>query len=746
MADAEEVNTEGYEGVEYVVLNDDVLTSVYNASSVLVEGSDLERLAVLFQFPQFLEHCPGDTINVMVPEICKNAVDWSDNATMAAAEALYFVVGVVLPPAISRQVVEAALRIVGKMGQGDIFDAWGEILSMIIPQVTREDVLNLLVPITLERCASSTVESRRLAARIMGSLTESLTEKELEDMFLAKSIALCDDADSSVRAMIAQSLATMGAKLPLRISEKHYWAKLFNLTKDQNARVRAASVRAVAKSAEAHKDEALKSKSFSSLLLPMFIEKCRDATTTAASDLRTVDDDTYLMLEIFAEVYGYFLVAMTPLFPDEEMWTTALNALRRMVTCNGPTVRHWCAFNLPAVATTCGIKRPDRIKGVLQALSTDTDVETRATLAAGIHETTKILADGELREELLSAINELMTDQNPQVRMNALTHFAEVLEMLSKKDSAAKHLSNVFTNLDILSQDSWRTQKVLAEQLDKAACLIPQETLCESVAPILFQMARESTYLVRNTAIAAIVRVLRYIPTTRRRDHILTHFIKEWAQGKVYWTRLAYLDGADSAHKIFSRGLYKKLFVEEGLKMYKDTVPNVRLRLVKMMINITGSCKDMPLYKEALDGLLNDEDQQVRELAVQCKQGISQFKGFTREEDEVDRQREEAEKKFFIYPKSQAKDGRGNGVKLDGQKPSGNKSFTNGPPPFKPPLPSDVVPSKFTQEEEAANEQAEAQQKNEGANGVVANQQKQRTSEGGAQKPGARKSVCCTVQ
>lgn len=72
--------------MEYVVLNDDVLTSVYNASSVLVEGSDLERLAVLFQFPQFLEHCPGDTINVMVPEICRNAVDWSDNATMAAAE------------------------------------------------------------------------------------------------------------------------------------------------------------------------------------------------------------------------------------------------------------------------------------------------------------------------------------------------------------------------------------------------------------------------------------------------------------------------------------------------------------------------------------------------------------------------------------------------------------------------------------------------------------------------------------
>lgn len=177
-------------------------------------------------------------------------------------KALYFVVGVVIPETISKQIVEAALRIVAKMEQGDIFDAWGEILSMILPQVNREDVIRLLVPVTLERCVSPTVESRRLAARIMGSLTESLTDVELEQTFLEKSIALCDDKDSSVRAMIAQSLASLGAKLPLRISEQYYWTKLYTLTKDENARVRAASVRAVAKSAEAHKDEALKSKAF----------------------------------------------------------------------------------------------------------------------------------------------------------------------------------------------------------------------------------------------------------------------------------------------------------------------------------------------------------------------------------------------------------------------------------------------------------------------------------------------------
>lgn len=171
-------------------------------------------------------------------------------------------VGVVVSEAIAKHIVEASLHIITKLEQGDIFDAWGEILSMILPQVNRTDVMALLVPLTLKRCGSPLVGSRRLAARIMGSLTESLTAEELESTFLARAMVLCDDPDSSVRAMIAQSLASLAAKLPLRVSEKFFWEKLAALTTDENARVRAASVRAMAKSAEAHKDEALQSIAF----------------------------------------------------------------------------------------------------------------------------------------------------------------------------------------------------------------------------------------------------------------------------------------------------------------------------------------------------------------------------------------------------------------------------------------------------------------------------------------------------
>lgn len=619
---------------------------------------------------------------------------------MAAAEALYFVVNMHIPESVAKRIVIAALRIIQMSESGDVFDAWGEILSMMLPQVKREDVLSLVVPATVDRASSTTVESRRLAARIIGSLNDALTAKELEEQFLGQAMRLCDDQDPSVRAMIAQSLASVGSKLPLRISEKQLWPKLDTLMTDENARVRAAAMRAVARSAEAHKSEARTSPSFQTMLLPTFLRECATASTVASSDLRSVDDDTYLMLEIFSEVYGYLLCAVHPLFANEETWNTALNALRRMVTCNGPTVRHWCAFNVPAVAIVCGANRPEKIRGVVHALSADTDVETRATLAAGIHETARVLGDGALREEILNSIANLMTDQNPQVRMNSLAHFSELLTLLSSgpkdaphvnpnsKDSPARELAPIFQSLETMSHDSWRTQELLAKQIDQCSNRIPQDMLCEHVAPLLFQMARESTYLVRRASISALVSVVRYIPDVRRRDHILKHFRSEWARGKVYWTRLAYIDGSTVALKMLSNKLFTHLFASELLSLSRDPVANVRLRLTRLMPDVAVACGSKTAFKTAMDSLLNDPDEEIRQEAEIVHDKIKRLPPRSPTADAENAKKEAAERKFFIQRQKRKtntanKDNTSDGDQNRNPEFKGpmrrNASFTNNP-------------------------------------------------------------------
>jgi HEAT repeats len=673
------------DGVEFVVLNDDVLTSVANATMVLIDGSDLERMAVLYQFPQFLEHCPDDSVSIMVPVICNSSLGWKEDVQMAAAEALYFVVNMPLPETVAKQIVVCALSIIqtAKSG-GEVFDACGEILSMMLPQVKRQDVLELVVPATSDRANSNTPESRRLAARIIGSLNDSMTADEIENMFLKQALELAADEDPSVRAMIAQSMAAVGSKLPLRVSEKHIWPKLKTLMKDSNARVRAAAMRAIARSAEAHKSQASKTNMYQSLLMPMFLAECSKASEVAATDLRSVDDDTYLMLEIFSEVYGYFLCAVSALFQSEDTWTAALNTLRRMVTCNGPTVRHWCAFNIPAVATVCAVGRTDKIKGVVQALSVDSDVETRATLAAGIHESTRLLGDGPLRDEIVQSIGDLMTDSNLQVRMNSLTHFSLLLTLLatssggtaqndargatnqlsadgSSKDENSsvniKELGPIFTSLEVMSMDSWRTQELLATELKKSAHLIPQEMLCEHVAPLLFQMARESTFLVRRASMQALIHVIRYIPDVRRRDHILKHFKTEWARGKVYWTRLAYIDGTECAHEVLSSQLFTQLFQDDLIAMTKDPVPNVRLRLVRFFSALASIWKDSKQFQEALEALTRDADPQVSTEARMQLKALASAKERSADQITKDKRLEMQEQAFFVHRPAKKKKG-----------------------------------------------------------------------------------------
>jgi hypothetical protein len=743
------------DGVDFVVLNDDVLTSVANATMVLIDGSDLERMAVLYQFPQFLEHCPDDSISIMVPVICNSSVGWKEDVQMAAAEALYFVVNIPLPETVAKQIVVCALSVIQTSASGgEVFDACGEILSMMLPQVKRQDVLELVVPATTERASAPTAESRRLAARIIGSLNDSMTADEIETTFLKQALDLAADEDPSVRAMIAQSMAAVGSKLPLRVSERHLWPKLRTLMKDPNARVRAAAMRAIARSAEAHKSQASKSNMYQTLLVPMFLSECSKASEVAATDLRSVDDDTYLMLEIFSEVYGYFLCAVSSLFKSEDTWTAALNTLRRMVTCNGPTVRHWCAFNMPAVGSVCANGRTDKIKGVVQALSVDSDVETRATLAAGIHESTRLLGNGPLREEIVQSISDLMTDSNLQVRMNSLAHFSLLLSLLAttssdKPANAAKteadrqalegkgreeiagsyihELAPIFSSLEVMSMDSWRTQELLATELKKSTHLIPQDILCEHVAPLLFQMARESTYLVRRASMQALIHVIRYIPDVRRRNHILKHFRTEWARGKVYWTRLAYVDGAECAHEVFSTKLFTQLFQEEMLAMARDPVPNVRLRIVRFSRAVAPVWRDSAEFQRALHSLTADKDFQVSFEARALLKAFAQVRGLTADQLANDRKLEALEQAFFVHKAAKKKKVLGSPVSASDGRPDGELAAPNSAGAGAPGRAA-VKAGGPGLAQEYAEKPADAVDKQDGATPVVASTKRESTA------------------
>lgn len=678
-------------GIHFVTLNDEVLTSVANATAALNRGQSLEKIAVLYQFPQFLEHCPYESIHVMVPAICDILVETHDtNVMMASAEALYYVVNIKMPFDIAKCLAVASLKVVNSLIENEeVFDGCGELLSMVLPQVAKKDILSLVVPTTLQCAQSPRVEVRRLAARIIGSLEHELTADQITQWFYHNGLKLVADNDHSVRAMMAQSMGSMATNLSPHLVSKDIWPRLRDLLSDDNMRVRAAAMRALAKSAFTHRKAGVQMSFFRQVLKSLFLEECEKIVALAQRDLRTVSDDAYLMLEIFSEVFGQFLCALEPLLSDcPREITSAQAALKAMATCNGPTVRHWCSYNMPGVSSVLVTINPELVVQIVQTLASDTDMETRATLAAGIKDTVKALSDTESKSEITEAITTLILDETTQVRMNALQHLADLLELLSpgteknlqmvkaqlKVDNAEasgdseegtrdahfdektsraeremRRLNRIFESLEMIPFDSWRTQELLAEQLRKAAHLVPQKMLCEHVAPLLFTMARESTYLVRKAAMRAVMHVMRYIPDVRRRSHIIKHLKNQWARGKVYWTRIAFIDGAEYAIDVMSIKLFNQLFKKELLRLTEDKVPNVKSRLLRLFDRLVVRWKSSQEFSDALKVLATDGDTQVANEAANLFKKLQTVGSLSPAEQKEEKIRQRNEDAFFVH-------------------------------------------------------------------------------------------------
>lgn len=596
-------------------LEDETIFSVSTMAEYLKTGTDSQRTVILFELQQLLDHCFEDTLTTLVPVLCEEVQGWTEELQISSAEALLDVVQQDVPRSVATQICRAAFCVVRNSNSEDIFESWGEILVVVLPNVKWDasDELSDIIA-TLDGFATAQDEvCRKLAARVLGSLSMCLTGAEVERHILSRALHLADDSDIEVRGMVAESLAFIGAVVDVQVTEQAVWPKILALLGDADARIHAATLRTVAHILESHREKHPDALLYRELLPPVFAKECAFSRKAATEDQRTVDDDTYLLLEIISEVFGQFVYSMYPSFTDDAGRKDAYKAFLAMATCNGPIVRRYCAFNIPGVAKSLANRFSLELSGIVEFLSRDPDSETRWNLAAGIHETTSILMTRSSVDNLFKAVVSLLQDENPLVRMNTLEHFFELLSSLTREfdNSSVRKLAPVFQNLTLLSEGNWRTQELLARQLEKATSLVPPDSLRANVLPLLYQMAEESTYLVRKAAMPAIARGLWCIPLPADRQDAMRTFIFEWGDGGVFWMRIAFIECAQAALNCFSGPLFKYLFAPTLYKLAEDHVPNVRLKLATMIHEMAPSCMGTNEFRMAIEKLQSDSDVDV---------------------------------------------------------------------------------------------------------------------------------------
>jgi hypothetical protein len=598
----------------------EAIYSVQRMAELLVQGPDAEREFILFELQQLLDHCPDDTMKILLPVLCEHVPAWSVDLQTKAAQRLFDVVSLELDQPAVKMVTRAAFGVIqSRIGSDEpavanLYDLCGGILVDVLPNMKWSpgeitDVISI-VDIHSSQPLSA---SRKIAGRVLGALANCFDTVRVEKEVLPRTIRLFEDKDVQVRGVVVESLACIGASLPAKVTETEVWPRVERLLDPtENARIHATAMRTLAHILQNQREKGATGRLFREQLPPVFNKIATFARRFAAEDQRLVDDDTYMLLEVASEVFGHFVYSLS-LFSRRSFMKDAYKAYCQMATCNGPIIRRNCAFNLPGVAKALGERFALELSGLCEFLAKDMDEEVRFILAAGIHQSATLLVPRGNYDRLFGAVCALLEDDNPHVRMNALENFHELLSAFVRDGSdpaSIRRLAPVFMNLSALSEGNWRIQKRLAEQLDKCAEIIPADALIENVLPLLFRLTEQGPPLVRHASMHATARALRNIPSIPDRNLAISQFWEKAREGP-FWMRLALLDGGAAALQIFSGSLFAERFAPTLLQLAFDTVPNVRIRVAQMLRDLAPHCARLPEYTDAVDHLRLDADPDV---------------------------------------------------------------------------------------------------------------------------------------
>lgn len=641
----------------------DAIYSVQKMAELLIAGPDTEREFILFELQQLLDHCLDDTMKILIPVLCEHVPTWNIELQIKSAQRLYDVVALHLEPPTANMITCASFGVIHR-GKGkaspeyeELYHCWGNILVECLPNMrwTAQEVNDVIALVDIH-AKEQLYTSRKVAARVVGALAQCLDKQKVEHVILPRALSLFEDTDIEVRGMVVESLAQIGAALPVRVTENQVWPRIERLLEPpEEARLRATAMRTMAHILESHRNNGTPSRLFRDLLPPVFARLSTFAKKHSAEDQRLVDDNTYLLLEVASEIFGQFTYSLS-LFSKKSFRREAYKAYTGMATCNGPLIRRNCAFNLPGVAKALGDKYALELSGLCDYLAKDTDEEVRFILAAGIHETTALLAPRGNFERLFTAVCSLLQDENAMVRMNALAHFHDLLTAFARDGSdpaSVRRLAPVFSDLTMLSEGEWRIQRSLAEQLAKCTEIIPADALIDHVLPLLYRLTSQGTPLVREAAMDATIKSIRSIPNPKDRNLAIDKYWKAATKGP-FWMRLALLDGGTAAMRVFSHRRFQELFSGHMLGMAVDPVVNVRIRLATLLPEMAPMCGGSTTYDKAVDILRKDKDVDVLEVMQKHSDRVQEAVRRSLDKQTEDQAKYKEEQEFYGFlPRAQ---------------------------------------------------------------------------------------------
>jgi len=603
--------------------------------STLDTGSARDKEKAMFHLQEVLPEITEGQIDLskIVDAICDRVSLWDRNLQITSAETLQKIVALPVSEHLSKQICSLAFNLLRERAECLFYEAWGDVLVRTVPLIQwRVAQVRNYFDILDHKTGEETLVAKRLVARLIGFFALGLDEYSVKTLILPRALALAAERDVDIRGMIAESIPNIGSRLNITVLERQLWPCVRSLMKDPDTRVRAAVIRSVADLAMNLREHYPNSQLFTKLLTTMFLRCCKEARELGSQDLRFVTDFEYLNLEIKALSFGKLLVAVFDHLDKSIERKEVLKAYMTMATCNSPVVRRHCAYYLPGVASVFNTRYRSEVCALVAFFVKDNDAETRWKLAAGLHETVRLLAGRDTVDALYKAACTLLADPNPLVRLNVVRHFHETISELAKQSgyASASSLAPLFDNIHQKCHGNWRAQELLATQLRHTARLVPPPTIASNVLPALFKIAAGTTWLVRKEIMQGVTACLRYMSDTAVREVAMEEFKKTWARATKYWKRLSFVYAAEAARlrlasvlEIFAPAVHTMEEFESAVKSLKqDEDPDVQMAMVDFDVRMKLFLEESAgKFEQDLD--LEEEEQAMYSRHLKAQRNVA---------------------------------------------------------------------------------------------------------------------------
>lgn len=623
-------------------------TAVHNfqrLAAIVKNGDDSEIEIALEALPSLFRQSEYDALHQIVPPVCENLPQWTQDLQMKAGKVLLRLKKVELTPAVAKVISFSAVLVIQATsnitdsGAGQVFELFGDLAGMALPAMVwkSQDLANVLT--IIDRYAESPfTEERRVAVAFLKGLCQCTSGYRAEDkpQIFDRLWKLAGDPSLDALAGCLDAIASSAENIAPLVLEEKVWPLIQRGWKNDPTDVassksllsRSASVEcaiAVCKSYDGEESTdtetsaRARSKAHQTKLLELLPFIVDFVNHWSPQYQREVSRDIYAVEQTLARVLGQLALSLPAGTKNSALFRSFLEAFVNLASANGKELRVDSAVNMPAMSV---IAIGDNVSQAImlqccKELSVEPSVHVRIAFAKGFHATVQNLATKETSSGLKEVTLALLNDPVPKVRDEVAKKLHKTLAAIEKADSQGWSTAELDTVVKLAAKSTeipsnWRVAEEFINQ-----CIALAETFTDRVdKPVMAALRNLYTHAklgrVRVAAAKAVLTICRLLPDAEKRDYYIRLMLQDLRDGGSYHQRIMIILIAEFALDIFSQVIFERIFASPALDLADDDVSNVRLRLAKALPRFSPWCQGHELFEPAIAKLRSSTDPDIQ--------------------------------------------------------------------------------------------------------------------------------------